>query len=272
MISRQRSAGTWAMVRSVPFRVGWPTARPRPAAARLAPAKKAAVASACPRACPCRRRTGSRGAARDAGWRVAASETITSPTSVRAASGPISPGSPSPARMPTVDAFTIMSTWPAARDGRPKSAGREGLPERSVSACARSPAGSMSAIDCTLRPTSAQAIALPAPPAPNSTTRRPSQRSPLRSPPRTKPAPSNMSPSTCRRPRAAAHSPRRCIVAVSPTRARERQHPRLVRHGDQQAVEVAERHQRRHDRIEGRPAAPAPARMTALMPARRSAR
>ena len=111
MIPRQRSAGTWANLasreRAVRERV---RRRCRSGAARVAPTKKAMQRIGLPRVHlrpltngqprPDRELTNER---RRLGDHHVADQHV-------GASVPMSPGSPSPWRMPTVDALTIMST------------------------------------------------------------------------------------------------------------------------------------------------------------------
>ena len=110
--------------------------------------------------------------------------------------------------------------------------------------------GSTIPIDSTSAPAEAHAIALPAPPAPNNSTRRPRSRSPFRSMPRTNPSPSNISPvhdpSTSRR--SALTAPIHLAVRAKP--AGEWNHAGLERHSHQQSVQIAEGHQRRNYLVE----------------------
>ena len=79
-------------------------------------------------------------------------------------------------------------------------------------------------------------MALPTPPAPTTSALAPETAWPLRCIPRTKPAPSNMSPSNdpSGRLSTALQAPAICAVAVSSSTSPARCH--LVRHGDQRAV------------------------------------
>ena len=106
----------------------------------------------------------------------------------------MSPGIPSSGFMPTGEALTTMSTSAGLPDAADTSQEGNALRSASTSAVTRSPLGSTIRSDLTPASTKAHAIALPAPPAPNNSTRRSRMRSPFRSTPRTKPVPSNMSP------------------------------------------------------------------------------
>src|SRR5215471_17295694 len=92
----------------------------------------------------------------------------TSPTSVEGSSGPTSAGRPSSGRMPTGEAFTIMSTlWGTRFDAVDAHSGKARL-SLSTRTLALVASVSMMSIDFTRASASAQAIALPAPPAPKS--------------------------------------------------------------------------------------------------------
>ena len=177
-------------------------------------------------------------------------DTTTSPTSVSGASAPISPGMPSD--FAHADGRCVHDHVGVTRDGgsRFDAAAGKRVAKRARERSARSVCGSMIASDATPAAASSQAMALPAPPAPNSATRRPRSTSPFCSAPRTKPAPSNMSPvhvpSVSRR--SAFNAPTR--LAVGPSRVAKRHGASLVGHRHEDPVEIFQCHQRRHRGIE----------------------